>query len=236
MPLRIATYNVHGGVGLYRRYDPARIARVIVEMNADVVALQELQSRGDTDMLDVLSREARMQAIAAVTFRNARGDFGNGLLTRLPVVSSERIDLSILGREPRNAIDATMDYDGISLRIIATHFGLHASERREQSARLITAVKRHPELATILLGDINDWTLPRHAVRALHGHFGESEARGTYPSLLPAFALDRIWASAPSALVRVHAHRSRTARVASDHLPLVADLELSQPPEPAHTG
>lgn len=236
MPLRIATYNVHGGVGLDRRYDPARIARVIVEMDADVVALQELQSRGDTDMLDVLRRETHMRAVAAVTFRNARGDFGNGLLSRLPIVSSERIDLNTHGREPRNAIDATVDCDGTSLRIIATHLGLQPSERREQSARLIAAAKQRPEVATILLGDINEWTLPRHALQALHAHFGESRAYATYPSLLPALALDRLWVSAPSMLVRLHTHRSRTARVASDHLPLVAELELSRPPEPAHTG
>jgi len=236
MPLRIATYNVHGGVGLDRRYDPARIARVIVEMNADVVALQELQSRGDTDMLDVLRRETHMHAIAAVTFRNAYGDFGNGLLSRLPIVSSELIDLSTRGREPRNAIDATLDCDGIPLRLIATHLGLQPSERREQSVRLIAAAKQRPDVTTILLGDINDWTLPRHTLRALHAHFGKSRARATYPSLFPTLALDRLWITAPSTLVRLHAHRSRTARMASDHLPLVAELELPRPPEQAHTG
>ncbi len=236
MPLRIATYNVHGGVGLDRRYDPSRIARVVVEMNADVVALQELQSREGTDMLDVLRRETRMHAIAGVTFRTHHGDFGNGLLSRLPIVSSKRIDLSTHRREPRNAIDATVDWHGIPLRFIATHLGLQPWERSEQSARLIAAAKQHPNVATILLGDINDWTLPRHAVRTLQAYFGKSRAYATYPSLLPLLALDRMWVSEPSALIRTHTHRSRTARIASDHLPLVAELELSRPPEPAHTG
>src|ERR1700733_3915854 len=137
MRLRIATYNVHGGVGLDRRYDPMRIARVIGELDADVVALQELQSRADMDMLEILRCETRMHAIAAITFRTARGDFGNGLLSRMPVVSNERINMSVRGREPRNAVDAMLDCDGIPLRIIATHLGLQPSERREQSARLI---------------------------------------------------------------------------------------------------
>jgi endonuclease/exonuclease/phosphatase family metal-dependent hydrolase len=234
--MRIATYNVHGGVGMDRRYDPERIVRVIVEMDADVVALQELQSRADMDMLEILRRTTRMHAIAAVTFRNVHGDFGNALLCRLPIVSNARIDLSIHGREPRVAIDATVDCDGIPIRVIATHLGLQPLERREQSARLIAAAKERPESATIVLGDINDWTLSRHALRALHAHFGESRAHATYPSIFPVLALDRIWVSAPSALVRVHAHRSRTARVASDHLPLVADVDLARPPEPAHTG
>jgi endonuclease/exonuclease/phosphatase family metal-dependent hydrolase len=236
MRLRIATYNVHGGVGLDRRYDPERIARVIAEMDADVVALQELQSRGGRDMLDTLRRETHAHSIAAITFRNAHGDFGNGLLSRRPIASNERIDLSMHGREPRNAIDATVDCQGIPLRIIATHLGLKPSERREQSARLVAALKKQPDRATVLLGDINDWTLPRHALRALHAHFGESRAHATYPSVFPVLALDRIWVSAPSALVRTYRHQTRTARLASDHLPLVAELELVRPPEPAHTG
>lgn len=226
MPLRIATYNVHGGVGLDRRYDPVRIARVIDELDADVVALQELQSRAGGDMLDVLRRESTMHGFAATTFRTAHGDFGNGLLSRLPIISSGCIDLSVAGREPRNAIDAVVDGRGAPLRILATHLGLQPAERREQAARLIAAIQQQPSTTTVLLGDINDWTLPRHAVRALHAHFGESRAHATYPSLLPALALDRIWVSPSSALLRTHAHRSRAARMASDHLPLVAELHL----------
>ena len=235
MLLRIATYNVHGGVGLDRRYDPARIARVIAELDVDVIALQELQSRADSNMLDILRRATSMYAVAATTFHTKFGDFGNGLLSRFPIVSSERIDLSVQGREPRNAIDANLKCKGVPLRIIGTHLGLQSSERREQSARLISALEQHPSVTNILLGDINDWTMPNRAVQALHGHFGESPAHATFPSLLPLFALDRIWVSAPSTLVRVHAHRSRTARVASDHLPLIANLEL-RPPEPSHTN
>ncbi len=234
MTLRIATYNVHGCVGLDRRYNPARIARVIAELDVDVIALQELQSRGDSNMLDILQRATNMFAVAATTFRTKFGDFGNGLLSRFPILSSECIDLSVQGREPRNAIDANLDCKGVPSRVIGTHLGLQSSERREQSARLISALKRHPEVPTVLLGDINDWTMPSRAVQALHAHFGESSARATFPSLMPVLALDRIWVSAPSMLVRVHAHGSRTARVASDHLPLIADLEL-RPPEPPHT-
>lgn len=234
MSLRIATYNVHGGVGLDRRYDPGRVARVIAELDVDVIALQELQSRDDSNMLDILQRATTMYAVAATTFRTKFGDFGNGLLSRFPVVSNERIDLSIRGREPRNAIDAHLDCNGVALRIIATHLGLQSSERRDQSTRLIAALKARASSTQVLLGDINDWTLPNQTVRALHAHFGESPAHATFPSLLPVVALDRIWVSAPSTLVRVHAHRSRTARVASDHLPLVADLDL-RPPEPPHT-
>ena len=234
MSLRIATYNVHGGVGLDRRYDIDRIARVIVELDAEVIGLQELQSHGNDNMLEILQRATSMSAIAATTFRSKFGDFGNGLLTRLPIVARGCIDLNFGRREPRNAIDATLDCHGTPLQIICTHLGLRASERREQLRRLIAAIGQRPEIPTVLMGDINDWS-PSHRIdRALHEHFGKSPARGTFPSLFPLLALDRLWVTPPSTLTRVSAHRSRIARLASDHLPLIAQLEL-RPPEPSHT-
>ena len=226
MLLRVATYNVHGGVGLDRRYDLDRIARVIAELDADVIGLQELQSRGSDNMLEILQRATNMGAIAAPTFRSTFGDFGNGVLTRLPIVARDCIDLSFGRREPRNAIDATLDCNGTPLRIICTHLGLRASERHEQLRRLIAAIGHHQKIPTVLLGDFNDWLPSQRVVRALDDHFGKPPTLGTFPSLCPVFALDRVWASAQSTLVNVHVHRSRSARVASDHLPLIAQLEL----------
>ncbi|MEP6483449.1 MAG: endonuclease/exonuclease/phosphatase family protein [Rudaea sp.] len=226
MRVIVATYNTHGGVGLDRRFAPQRIARVIRELDADIVALQELDFRTGADMLDILREKTGMHAVAAHTFRRRDGAFGNGLLSRFPILETETIDLSVDGREPRNAIHARIDCEGIALRIFATHFGLRAIERTEQAARLLTALARHRRDAQVLAGDINEWSVPQRALRILHAHFGESPARRTYPTVLPAFALDRIWASPASALVRVHVHKSPLARLASDHLPLLAELRL----------
>jgi endonuclease/exonuclease/phosphatase family metal-dependent hydrolase len=135
------------------------------------------------------------------------------------------IDLSLPSREPRGAVDAILDCNGTPLRIVVTHLGLRNTERAEQARRLIAAVSADPRM-TVLAGDINEWLLPHRALRALHAHFGESPARATFPSAAPMFALDRIWTSPASLLRRVHVHVSRLARRASDHLPLVAELEL----------
>jgi endonuclease/exonuclease/phosphatase family metal-dependent hydrolase len=235
MTLRVATYNVHGGVGLDRRYDPSRIAAVIRELDADVIALQELQSRGGVDMLDVLRRATGMTAVAAFTFDTAHGHFGNGLLTRWPITSEEYVDLSIAGREPRNAIDVMINC-GDEVRIIATHLGLLATERRAQATRLIAALKKkNLAMTTILMGDINDWALKRHATAIVQAQFGRSDSPATFPSFLPLKALDRVWVSPPSALLNVASHRSALARVASDHLPLVAQVQIGISPEPAQT-
>ncbi|HZP67949.1 MAG TPA: endonuclease/exonuclease/phosphatase family protein [Rudaea sp.] len=225
--IRIASYNTHGGVGIDRRFVPRRIARVLGEIGADVVALQELESSATGfDMLEYLRNETGFHAIAGPTLVHARGDFGNGLLTRFPVLASASVDLNVAGREPRGAIDARLDCSGTTLRVIATHLGLNRRERSDQIARLLTRARAEPDLPTVLLGDLNEWFLSRRTLGALHDYLGESPARATFPSPLPVFALDRLWMRPASALRNVHAHRSRRARVASDHLPLVADIAL----------
>jgi len=225
-PAVIASYNTHGGVGIDFRFAPERIARVLGELRADIIALQELRSRAaGYDMLDLLRRSTGYQAIAGPTLKFAEGEFGNGLLTRFEVISAELIKLDVAGREPRGAIDALLDVHGMQLRVIATHLGLHPLERREQITRLLDVVRTRSAPCTVLLGDLNEWFLRRRALRWLHEHFGESPAHATYPSLLPVFALDRVWCTPAAALRDVRVHCSRLARVASDHLPLLAELD-----------
>jgi endonuclease/exonuclease/phosphatase family metal-dependent hydrolase len=226
----IATYNTHGGVGLDRRYSPSRIAGVLSELQADVIALQELHSRSARcDMLKHLRERTGYHAIAGPTLLHADSEsFGNGLLSRFPIVSSTHITLAVGRREPRAAIDAVLDCDGIHLRVIATHLGLRSGERREQIARLLDHAGRGASMPTVLLGDINEWLARPRALHALHAHFGEAPARATFPSLLPMLALDRIWMSPASGLRNVRVHRSRLARRASDHLPLLAEIALER--------
>ncbi|HZX92416.1 MAG TPA: endonuclease/exonuclease/phosphatase family protein [Rudaea sp.] len=221
----IVSYNTHGGVGMDRRFAPDRIARVLAEIGADIIALQELELRANGfDMLAYLQRETGFHSIAGPTIRSTDRDFGNGLLSRFPIVSVAQVTLDVARREPRGAIDALVDCGGAPLRVIATHLGLRPSERRDQVKRLLDTVRAGPSLPTVLLGDLNEWLLRGRPLRWLHEHFGESPAHATFPSPLPLLALDRIWSSPASLLRRVRVHRSRLARRASDHLPLVARL------------
>lgn len=222
----IASYNVHGGIGLDRRFAPGRIGQVLGEIGADVVALQELRSHaGGVDMLDYLRRETWQHAVASPTVTSAAGTFGNGLLSRFPFVSVQHVPLAIAGREPRGAIDAVLDCDGVGLRVIATHLGLRRHERAWQASRLIDIVAAGAQMPTVLLGDVNEWFSRGRVLQSLHTHFGKSRSRPTFPSLLPSLALDRIWASPARILRDVRVHGSRLARVASDHLPLVASID-----------
>ena len=222
-PLTIATWNIHAGVGSDGHFAPERIADVLGEIDADIVALQEVPLGGEhwPNLLPDLSRATRSIAIDGFTFSVGGRRFGNAILTRYPLVGTRRIDISFGSREPRGALDADIVCHGHRLRVIATHLGLRAVERRAQVDKLLQAFDTEA-MGVILMGDVNEWFVWGRVLRTLVSHFQPVPAPRPFPSRLPRFALDRIWIRPRHRLVRVHAHRSGMARLASDHLPLVA--------------
>ncbi len=225
--VRIVSYNVHRAIGRDRRCDPQRILGVLREIDADVVALQEVEG-GDTgaDMLAWLGAKTGFTAIAGTTLIRHDGRFGNGLLTRLPVHSTTLCDLSWRGREPRGAIAADLEVGGDPLRVVATHLGLRPAERRDQVQRLIKLFTDAPRDRAVLLGDLNEWFLWGRPLRRLHRYFKHTPHVATFPARMPFLALDRVWAHPRSILKRIGVHATPLARIASDHLPLVATLEV----------
>jgi len=225
-PITVATWNIHGGVGLDGRRMPARIADVLAQMDADVIALQEFATPRDAldDFRTELESRLAMRACVGVTFRTQRREFGNAVLSRRPILDSRCIDLSFGMREPRNAIEMTIDVGGAQLRVIATHLGLAAAERRAQVARLADRLAE-TSVPTILLGDFNEpkW---HGTLAALAPHVEFVAPPATFPSWCPLFRLDRIFATPPlRASLRVQ--RDRRSRIASDHLPLLADIDIT---------
>lgn len=223
--IRLATYNIHASVGPDGRHDAGRIAGVINELAADVVALQEVQSRREEpDALEFLAAETGMTGIPGITMFRDDGSYGNALLTRMPLLDTRKIDLSFPRREPRGAIDVTLAAHGQRLRIVATHLGLRPAERRHQIDVLLARLDRDDPTPTALMGDLNEWFLWGRPLRRLHRRFGETPAPATFPSHWPLFALDRMWVKPLHRLRRLGVHDSPLARCASDHLPLVAVL------------
>jgi endonuclease/exonuclease/phosphatase family metal-dependent hydrolase len=234
--LRIVTYNIHTCVGVDRRYDPARVAAVLQAIDADIASLQEVYCRRggerQVDQAAYLGRMTGCRVIAGTGVRDHRRRFRNAILTRLPVLASRSIDLTIPGYEPRGAIDADLLFGERVLRVIATHFGLSAAERRRQTDCLIEALgeppsaERRPADAVVLMGDLNEWRGKSGGIGALDRRLGPALAPRTFPSWLPVLPLDRIYADGPATLRGVQAYRSPLARLASDHLPLVGELSL----------
>jgi endonuclease/exonuclease/phosphatase family metal-dependent hydrolase len=229
--LRIATYNIHGGPRM-RKTRSAReagepIARVIAELDADIVALQEVPLGGSDapDVLSYLRHTTGMHAVEGPTLDTPRRRYGNAVLSRLPIRKARVLDLSFRRREPRGALDADIECGSTLLRIVATHLGLSAGERSMQVRTLLAAFDTSA-LPVILLGDINEWFVHGRALRALVTHFRRAPAPRTFPTFWPIFALDRIWVHPGEWLGAVGVHRSALARDASDHYPLVAQIEV----------
>ncbi|MBV8133017.1 MAG: endonuclease/exonuclease/phosphatase family protein [Alphaproteobacteria bacterium] len=232
--VRVVTYNIHTCVGVDRRYDPGRISTVLREIDADIACLQEVDARlrieRQADQWAYLGAATGCRVVTGSGVRQPRGRFGNAILTRFPVLAARSIDLTVTGYEPRGAIDADVLIGERVLRVIATHFGLHGAERRQQANRLMAALgdpipaNRREAHAVLLMGDLNEWRGRGGAIRSLDRRLGPSAAARTFPSWMPVLALDRIYADGRAILRDVSVYRSPLARLASDHLPLVGRL------------
>ncbi len=237
--LRLASYNVHSWFGRGRRCDPDRAVAVLREIDADVVALQEARALcADrlTKPLAELCEASGYELLEGPTLSFGESSYGNALLSRIPVCDSETLDLTVARREPRGALAASLRCDGRALQVVSTHLGLRARERVLQTAKLLEWIgaevaSRPPDLLS-LLGDLNEWR-PRAAVlRRIDATFGRAAAPRTFPAVRPWLRLDRIWVLPRGAVRgRVRAHQSPHARAASDHLPVVVDVELPEPGE-----
>jgi len=223
----VATYNVHACVGTDRRHDPARTARVIARLPADVVALQEvvwpLAEKANHALRDALAEHA-LHAAWAPARSSGQEHFGNALFTRLPIASRRTIDLSYGGREPRLALDVELAIGDARLRVVNTHLGLSPRERRAQVRQLVTGAGHDSRRVTALVGDINEWFMAGRPLRWLHKHFGRSPSVASFPSRLPLLSLDRVWAHPAGVLKRVWVYKDAETELASDHLPVLAEL------------
>ena len=233
-----ASYNIHQCVGLDGRRDVERIARVLGSLDTQLIGLQEVGTDfaggKKSGQMEYLARATGLQAIAGHTIEQHTGPFGNVLLTGWRVLDSRLLDLSVPGREPRGAIDADLAIGGETVRVIVTHLGLRAAERRYQVRRLLEALSQGQSRFIVVLGDINEWVLRSRPLRWLYARFGKPPTPRTFPSWFPLFALDRIWVLPREVVLDVRAHATPLTRIASDHLPVKAIIAVN--PERYHAG
>jgi endonuclease/exonuclease/phosphatase family metal-dependent hydrolase len=112
---------------------------------------------------------------------------------------------------------------------VATHLGLRPGERRRQVRQLLALCESTTAAISVLLGDLNEWLLWGRPLRWLRRYFAAIPQPRTYPARFPLFALDRIRVHPRSALTAIAVYNSPAARVASDHLPLMAEVAIEVP-------
>jgi endonuclease/exonuclease/phosphatase family metal-dependent hydrolase len=232
--LRIATYNIHRSRGLDGRTRPERIAAVLSDIDADIIALQEVIGSGPRggSHAEAIGAALGMGWVMAPA-RLLRGHhFGNAVLSRFPITQHLGHDLSWKTCEPRRLQRVDVTVNGAALHIYNVHLGTAILERRHQAQRLASIVSdRHVVGPKLVVGDFNEW-MKGLATTLLSARLRSVDLkdflprRRTYPGLFPLLHLDHIYYAGRVEIVAVELPRTRLALVASDHLPLVADVRV----------
>jgi endonuclease/exonuclease/phosphatase family metal-dependent hydrolase len=226
--VRALTWNIQGGRGANGQSDLAPILALIRRWEPDVVALQEVDSRrsapGDVPAFDFIAQQLGFHAVDAKTIIAKDGEYGQMLSSRWTLSKTAVHDISVPHREPRRAIEAEIETPSGPLHVLASHFGLTFGERRKQAEKL-AAIAGNGGRPTLVLGDFNDWTRYGAVQKVLVRNFPALTQHRTWPSFWPVMRLDRVFCRPAGALVA-----SRTdpeGRHFSDHLPIIADINLS---------
>ena len=235
---RIVTYNIHKGRGLDGRTRVERIAQILESLKPDIVALQEVVNHEGPSIEDHQAKflAVRLQHAFAIgkTREHRGGVYGNVTLSRWGFELIRQIDLSVRGREERGVLRTDIRIGHQLLHVFNVHLGTAHRERRKQAIRfmdedLLRAVNISGP--RIVLGDFNDWT---HGLvtRTLSAEFCFCDLAAhlprmrNYPAILPLLHLDHIYCDHHLKIAGARFQRDRRSLIASDHLPLVADLRI----------
>lgn len=231
----VASYNIHKCVGTDGKFDPNRIVEVIGELDADVLCLQEADRRiglrnGLLD-LEFVAHHAGLTLVPVAARPASHGWHGNAIFVRRgDALKVKRLTLP--HAEPRGAVMAELELPGGRLRVVGAHLGLLRRSRAQQATTLLQTLDRSEPMPTVLMGDFNEWRpgRPDCPLAALEPFFGPAhQNHPSFPSRRPIFALDRILGWPHGTIEAITVHSSPLSRVASDHLPVKALVDLSVP-------
>jgi len=245
--LRIMTYNIHRAIGVDRRFRPDRIVRIAEHHAPDVLLLQEVddgvpRSRERDLGRDLAEALGFPYYVVGHNVSLRKGRYGNATLSRFPILRERNIDLTIESRKRRGCQHASIEVEKIRghphrFEVFNLHLGLSAQERARQIGLLALSKEfsdLDPDQAFFVGGDFNDWRSLLHPIFtdvmgcgcATQKNPDFSAALPTYPSFSPRGGLDRIYYRGPIRSLTARTCRLRLSRVASDHLPVIADFEL----------
>lgn len=229
--LKIGSYNIQKSIGVDARRRPERTLKVIAEMDCDVIALQEADKRfgprESTLRPDLIAELTDYKPVPLAIREGSIGWHGNAILVRrtVSILDFKRLELPTL--EPRGAVVAELKVEGQLIRIAAMHLSLVNTFRKRQIASVMNQLHAHAyDLPTILVGDLNEWWDTARSLKLFNPRYEVTTPGRSYPSPMPVASLDRIITSPEFTVQAAGVHRSETARIASDHLPVWASLSL----------
>lgn len=227
--LRVATYNIRSCEGLDSRFDCERIARVLRSTTADVIALEEVRA----NQAGEIARALGFYFIFAQADRVHGYVFGNAILSRFSIQQTRIYPIGVPGRQQRACIRADIAWpdNAHTIHVFAAHFGLRKAERETQTLHLLsTEILADPVLEhapQILMGDFNEKSPNGFANQHISALL-QPIVKASWPGFLPVMYLDRIYCNGAWKVRSAHlGGASFAALIASDHAPVVAELELS---------
>ncbi len=228
MRLTFGSYNIHKAVGADGRHDADRIIRVLHELDADVVALQEADLRFGTRAA-VLPRgllaESHWQIAPLASRPGGMGWHGNAILVRRGIAIIDAAPIELPSLEPRGAVQARLVKDGREFVVAGTHLDLSGLLRRRQ-IKAVCDVLEAAGSPAVIMGDLNEWSARDGALRAFGAGWNVLNPGSSFPSRRPLASLDRIVHTNHWRCIVTKVHHSAVAVRASDHLPVGAVLEL----------
>lgn len=255
MLLRILSYNIHRAIGVDRLFRPERIAKVIDHHQADIVLLQEVdvgvpRSR-NLDLAKEMAEAAGYPHYATgLNVKLFRGRYGNATLSKHPIIRSRNIDLTVGNRKKRGCLHATIEIKNSTdffqtVEVFNLHLGLSPQERVRQVGLLIHSTEFNSltqNKPCLVGGDLNDWRtrLAPIFTDILNFKCATNHSSGyhnpylTYPSFSPTGGLDKIFYRGPMELIKRRRCWMGITRLASDHLPVIAEFELQTAPDKRH--
>jgi len=264
MLIRVLSYNIHRAIGVDRLFRPDRIAKVINHHQADIVLLQEVDVGVPRSQNLDLAREMAEAAgyphfVTGLNVKLFKGQYGNATLSKFPIVRSRNIDLTVGKRKARGCLHTTINVNRAGdfsrdIEVFNLHLGLSPQERVRQIGILIHSVEfstLSADTPCLVAGDLNDWRTRLAPIFtdilnfgcASNHSTGYHNAYLTYPAFSPTGGLDKIFYRGPLELVKRKRCWMGITRLASDHLPVIAEFELQKaeireqdtlPPENIH--
>ena len=236
LTISVASYNVHKCVGTDGVFDPDRILNVVLELGADIVALQEADQRfgsrrGLLDLKALYEKGGYRSVLDQGLRKLSHGWHGNVILYREQGGQVGNVHkMTLPGFEPRGAVLVDFDFSGHPLRIIGAHLGLLKASRAKQAEAILNAAHPVDDRAVILLGDTNEWrTGGRSALKPFDPHLSDVDMTiASFPSRFPLWPLDRVLTNRHVTVYEMQAHESELARIASDHLPVKAVIGVTR--------
>lgn len=245
MRLRVLSYNIHRAIGVDRRFRLDRVAKILAHHDPDIALLQEVDSGAPRSReLDLAKELAHLLGFPYYAVGHnvdlQKGRYGNATLSRYPILRERNIDLTIDSRKRRGCQHTTVEVQKVTghphlLEVFNLHLGLSARERARQVGLLVRSQEfaaLPPHQPCLVGGDFNDWRalLPPIFTEILGFECAtnnKERAIATYPSFSPTGGLDKIFSRGHLRLLAARACRLPVSKIASDHLPVVADFELT---------